>query len=336
MSFLPHPAFTVAASAIRNGTAPAMRNGSVDLLRFAGALGIVWFHLHLPGDWIGLAALPMFVMLVVHYGAGRPLAGTARRLLVPWAIWSAIYGLAKAAQALSSDRPLSTEFVPWMILTGPAIHLWFLPFCVIFLGTARLLEGVLGRRAAYAILGGLSVFSLWAAQQDNVQIPLAQWVTVWPAACLGLLTRGGGLDPARPLPGRADPDGRGRLGSGHLADPDRGRGRAGRPGLAASRNAAHLLAWRCLSGALSRSPAYPCVCTRAYPPGPRYGFRTRRGPVASAHRSPAPCPACHILTGPPLNLSEKRPMTRRGRVAMGRASERGIPCRSKRPACPAP
>ena len=63
------------------------RNGTVDLLRFLGAIAIVWFHLGLPYAEIFLSALPMFAMLSVSYGSGKSFPNRLRRFMVPWLFW---------------------------------------------------------------------------------------------------------------------------------------------------------------------------------------------------------------------------------------------------------
>lgn len=164
---------------------PTPRNGSIDLLRLAGAAGIVLFHLGLPGGWIGLSALPMFVLLAVYYGADRSPAALAQRLLVPWIIWSGIFGLAKLGQALAAGQAIGHEFAPWMMLTGLSLHLWFLPFVFGFVMLAQLT-----RRLPEFWLGMLcltgSVAALWAFNTHPLPTPLPQWCSVLPAAFAGL------------------------------------------------------------------------------------------------------------------------------------------------------
>lgn len=57
--------------------AKSVRYGDIDRLRFVGALGIVWFHVGAPGAAVGHAALLVFMMLLVYFGVGRPLAERA-------------------------------------------------------------------------------------------------------------------------------------------------------------------------------------------------------------------------------------------------------------------
>ena len=163
------------------------RNGSIDILRFAGAVGIVWFHLKMPGAQFALSALPMFVTLLVYFGAGTSMKKRAARLMAPWAIWCVIYALAKIADALVSGKPVSSEFSYWMLFTGPALHLWFLPFSFFFLALFERLKG----RVLWMVAIILSGLSLWALQAGLLRVPLEQWASVVPAAFLGLLMQQG-------------------------------------------------------------------------------------------------------------------------------------------------
>ena len=112
------------------------RNGTLDYARLLAAFGIVFFHAGAPGGAIGYAALPFFLMLLVVLafpGAVRVsfpayLRGRVQRLLVPWVIWSGVYGVLKLAELVVTGAPFGSEFSLNMILTGTALHLWFLPF----------------------------------------------------------------------------------------------------------------------------------------------------------------------------------------------------------------
>ena len=160
-----------------------MRNGSIDYLRFLGALGIIWFHMHLPYAVIGLAALHMFIIFLVYFGVGKSISDRASRLLIPWAIWSLIFGAVEVADALASGGSFSDEFKPWMLLTGPAMHLWFLPFAFGFLVLFQWMSGQILWIVAVVVVA----LSIWATNNIDLQIPLAQWSSVLPSAMLGLL-----------------------------------------------------------------------------------------------------------------------------------------------------
>ena len=149
------------------------RNGSIDILKLLGAFGIILFHSGAPYASVGLAALPMFVMLLVYFGVRSPFASTANRLLKIWVIWSAIYAGLKLAQGVISGTKFELEFEPWMVWTGTSIHLWFLPFCVLVLATHTLILRHLSDRALISASITVSVFCLFAAQ-GPAPIPLAQ------------------------------------------------------------------------------------------------------------------------------------------------------------------
>lgn len=165
------------------------RNGSIDLIRWLGSLGIVLFHAHLPGEFVGYAALPMFVMLLVYYGHDSSLQERFLRLMTPFAIWSVVYGLALGANGYLSGRSMTEVYKPWMLLTGPALHLWFLPYGVAFLALTRRLTGAW----MWGIGVSVSALALWAINTHSLPIPLAQWSYVTPAAFLGLAMARSGL-----------------------------------------------------------------------------------------------------------------------------------------------
>ncbi|MGY9047164.1 hypothetical protein P775_17275 [Puniceibacterium antarcticum] len=193
-----------------------VRNATLDYARLLAACGIVVFHTGAPGAALGYAALPFFLILIVVLAApaaGREglrsyARGRARRLLLPWLIWSGIYGALKLAELAVTGAPLASEFAPYMLLTGPALHLWFLPFafaaCLLVHPLIRLAAPEPGHRARVGMLSvalvviGLAALAL--RQGHAFPAPLAQWLYALPPVCLGLafaLSRGGvGLMPA--------------------------------------------------------------------------------------------------------------------------------------------
>lgn len=158
-------------------------NATLDYARLLAAFGIVLFHAKAPGGVIGYAALPFFTMLLlVHPPKAQAFSTYAKsravRLLLPWLIWSVIYGALKVADAIASGQPILSEFAPWMIVTGPAIHLWFLPFAFV--------ACVLAFRftPSLPVICGLSLASFWALDR-GLSEPFVQWVFVVPAALFG-------------------------------------------------------------------------------------------------------------------------------------------------------
>lgn len=183
-----------------SSSARADRNGAVDLARFLGALGIVWFHESASFTWIGYAALPMFMAFVLYFSlfsAGRRTGRQdaflwGKRLLVPWLAWCVIYGLAKVVDAMVKDAPLSSEFDTWMLLTGSKIHLWFLPFA--FVAGLLIRQAVMSLhysdRTFWALNIGfvaIQLASFWLLTSFVMERPLDQWLFVVPACYLGVM-----------------------------------------------------------------------------------------------------------------------------------------------------
>ena len=127
----------------------------------------------------------MFVLLLVYFGADRSPSRHFNRLMVPWLVWSAIYGALKILQAILEGRPVASEFEPWMLSTGPSIHLWFLPFAFMALVALSAVPRV-SPAALWLGAGAASMVSLVVAQWA-LPIPLAQYFTVLPAALTGLV-----------------------------------------------------------------------------------------------------------------------------------------------------
>lgn len=182
-------------------TEDGARNGSVDMLRGLAVVGIVWFHVHAPGADLALAGLAVFFLLLFHFAPkmtppiGPTIVARADRLLRPWLIWSAIYALAKLAQSTLSGTSLASEFDASMLLTGAALHLWFLPFAFLCLLVLGLIERVidLSSSAGFTAALVLSVAALPASVALTQLTPGHPWLE-WSAALgpvgLGLALRG--------------------------------------------------------------------------------------------------------------------------------------------------
>lgn len=172
------------------------RNGTLEYARLLAAFGIVFFHVGAPGAGIGYAALPFFLLLLVVLafpGAQRQtlfayLHGRAQRLLMPWLIWSAVYAALKLAEVSVTGAPLRSEFSPGMVLTGPALHLWFLPFafatCLALYPLAQLARRSHPESLAL-LLAGAGVAILLVRQELSLPVPFAQWLYALPTVCAG-------------------------------------------------------------------------------------------------------------------------------------------------------
>lgn len=169
------------------------RNGTLDHARLIAAFGIVFFHAHAPGAAVGYTALPFFLILLVVMAVPAATRTSffaytrmrTRRLLVPWLIWSGVYGALKLAETAVTGASMTSEFAPYMILTGPALHLWFLPFAFVICVFAYPIM-----RAATAPLRGVLLAAgigfLLLQQEQSLPVPLTQWLYGMPAVCLGL------------------------------------------------------------------------------------------------------------------------------------------------------
>ncbi len=175
------------------------RNATLDYARFLAAVGIIVFHVGTVGGSIGYAALPFFLMLLVvlafssaeHLGFKDYMRGRASRLLVPWAMWSLVYGALKLAEVALTDATLPSEFSSWMLLTGPSIHLWFMPFAF----SASLLIWPLAGfvalfsdrwRGIFAAVGvTLAVLLITMLSGITTAPPFAQWFFALPAVAFG-------------------------------------------------------------------------------------------------------------------------------------------------------
>ena len=97
--------------------------------------------IHVTGQYLiaGLG-LPIFIVTAIALAFRKPALPTpgpmlihrGRRVLLPWLVWSAFYGGGYALVAAARhDVTLGQLFNGWMILAGPSVHLWFLPFIVV-------------------------------------------------------------------------------------------------------------------------------------------------------------------------------------------------------------
>ena len=152
------------------------RNGSVEIARFLAAIGIVWFHEQVIGGQIGLAGLPVFTVFVAYYAAQSSKHSFV--MLKIWAVWCGIYLAANLADVAVTSQTFSEKFHWWMLATGPAIHLWFLPFA--FAVSWIVKQGWAGY-AALIVLTGAGLFT------DIQAIPLIQYASVMPAVILGVI-----------------------------------------------------------------------------------------------------------------------------------------------------
>ncbi|MFN3825973.1 MAG: acyltransferase family protein [Pseudorhodobacter sp.] len=147
------------------------RNASLDYLRLLAAVGIVWFHsMAEEGHRIAYLALPFFLVLLGR-PSGAAVADKARRLLWPFLIWSVIHAVLQIALALRAGGPMFGWWQNAMVLSGTAVHLWFLPFAFLATVLMRLLRAD-WLAMVLPVLAAVVVIALPA----NLPTPAAQWV----------------------------------------------------------------------------------------------------------------------------------------------------------------
>jgi peptidoglycan/LPS O-acetylase OafA/YrhL len=177
-----------------------MRNGFLDCSRYLAALGIVIFHMKLPGGTVAVSALSFFAAVLSYYAAKSSrnlpflenMQKLDRRIVWPWMIWSAIYISAKLANAYFDHQPFSSEFEHWMWWTGPAIHLWFLPFAfTVALLVSHFLSNLKLSNPAYLIgtaaVGVACSICIYVSNSIDLAIPFTQWNSVLPATMIGIM-----------------------------------------------------------------------------------------------------------------------------------------------------
>ena len=145
------------------------RNGLIDYGRLLAAFGIVWFNAQAPGDRIAYIALPFFLVLLALPSTST-LSARARRLLVPFVVWSVIYAMLNTALSVKVSAP-PFEWWRWnMLLSGTWVHLWFLPFAFMVAVVAPWF------RHPLASLGtALLTAALLSLNGSPEPIPLGQW-----------------------------------------------------------------------------------------------------------------------------------------------------------------
>ena len=183
------------------GSAPAavLHRQSIDLARFLASLGVVIAHHMLsPVDLIGHTSLSLFLILTAYlsgdsaerHGGRYPWVKRARRIVIPWLIWCAIYRLEEFVITDGPERyAVLTD--PWSLLIGPVIHLWFLPFIMLAMALVQPVTRLV--RDERGLMLGLGLFLLfwpplnWIVEFVPAPMPLPQWGFALPFYIYGLL-----------------------------------------------------------------------------------------------------------------------------------------------------
>lgn len=186
--------------------APSGYRPAIDLARFIAAFGVVAAHAFASErDWVGHVALGLFLILTaflsvqsMNRAGGRyPWIARARRLVLPWLFWSAVF---RVVFFLVADGPERHALLsdPWTLLIGSSIHLWFLPFVMLAMALVEPSGRLIGDPRALAVATGALVaigLPLFALHHFvPMPEPLPQWAFGLPVYAYGLL-----LAPAHAL-----------------------------------------------------------------------------------------------------------------------------------------
>ncbi len=179
---------------------------SVDLARFVAAFGIVWDHARAPYADIGYTALALFLVLTSFLAVGsfersdgqRFWLARAERIALPWLFWCVFF---RVVFEVVSDEPFELLSDPWTLLIGPSIHLWFLPFVMIFLVTIPWVSRFIDRPARMYLAAILLVVvsiplgllhaklapQAWFINPAGFPQPLPQWFFALPLFWFGAI-----------------------------------------------------------------------------------------------------------------------------------------------------
>lgn len=191
---------------LAGATAKAGYKRSVDLARFVAAFGIVWDHARAPFADEGYTALALFLVLTSFLAIGsfersdgkNFWSSRAQRIALPWLVWCAFY---RVVFEVVSDAPFTLLADPWTLLIGPSIHLWFLPFVMIFLITIPWISRAVDRPVRMYLASVLLVAvslplgllhaelspSAWFLNPGSYPQPLPQWFFSLPLFWFGAL-----------------------------------------------------------------------------------------------------------------------------------------------------
>jgi surface polysaccharide O-acyltransferase-like enzyme len=189
------------SAAIVERRTAAVRLANVERLRLIAMFEIVAFHVseqRLP--IIAGLGLPTFLLLNNAFnctlsermGSAAFLRIKVSRLLMPWLVWSVVYGAVLVLERLRHDEPLVEGFSAWMIIGGTYDHLWFVPFALfggVLVAWLQATTRQLPDRAVVlaSLMTGSSLAALVAFIFSSFSIdwPALQWLFALPSPVLG-------------------------------------------------------------------------------------------------------------------------------------------------------
>ena len=167
----------------------------IELLRILSAFAIVWFHSGVIGYETAYAGLIVFLILSMYLAGKSTLSvkhdifRRVERLLIPWAVWFVIYG----ALNVLAHKPLISlnNGIIAGILSGPRIHLWYMPFifiCLILHDFIRNYASSISIAWSSAILAivVLSSTAIWRHESIQLGYPIPQYAHASAGIFLGV------------------------------------------------------------------------------------------------------------------------------------------------------
>jgi hypothetical protein len=198
------------------------RSAVIEALRVIGCVGVVMFHVNAPWPRHVFPGSEMFMTLAVAFAsmaAGKQAFARFARtrffsLMVTWLLWWAFYAAYRSAFAIHEGNALLSWLEsPHQMLSGPAVHLWFLPFAfVVAVGAGWLMmrgrgeagdgsagDGSAGRGGGRGwlvwgvVCAGMIVLCAFAKhrfvdplREDGLHGPYHNWLRMLPGAALGV------------------------------------------------------------------------------------------------------------------------------------------------------
>lgn len=178
----------------------------IELFRIISAFAIVWYHSGARGHEISYAGITVFLILSMYLAgksnssANRHIFRRVERILIPWAVWFIIYG-ALNVLTHKSIIPLDNGIIAG-ILSGPNIHLWYMPFifiCLTLFDVVRNYASSTSIACASATLAiiVLGATAVWRFESIQLGYPLAQYAHALAGIFLGVFFSYFGVLPRR-------------------------------------------------------------------------------------------------------------------------------------------
>ena len=164
----------------------------LELIRVVSAFGIVWFHSGISyARDVAYSGLICFIVLSAYFASisnrKHKISKRVSRLLIPYLIWSAIYGLFNLIRGVNIF-PENYSFIN-ALLASTSIHLWYLPFiffCILAVDVTKRYypQNLIGLFSGITALLLIVTASVWRSL--NYMPPWGQYIHALPAFLVGV------------------------------------------------------------------------------------------------------------------------------------------------------